>query len=213
MRPKGQPPGISESPTFASAQGASFYDAAAGYFRRAPWRKLPHNATIQVDCPQLREFGSGQWYAVVLGQAGQTLGVALYNDLGAVEAVCGGCSPENGTGDATSLSLLFGESFEVPISDLVAAEQHRWPLAGPEAHPLVLCTSGGTDVRPLEPWELQLLEACVRTIPDFVEQNLFIQGPATATFTPVAPANLKLTLSWIEPEERGCGEECVEREH
>jgi hypothetical protein len=213
MRPKGQPPGISECPTFASAQGASLYDAAAGYFRRAPWRKLPHNATIQIDCPQLREFGSGQWFAVVLGQAGQTLGVALYNDLGAVDAICGGGSPGNGIGDATSLSLLFGESFEVPICDLVAAEQHRWPLAGPEAYPLVLCTSGGTDVRELEPWELQLLEACVRTIPDFVQQNPFIHGPATATFTPVAPANLKLTLSWIEPEERGCGEECGECQH
>jgi hypothetical protein len=210
MRPKGQPPGISESPTFASAEGASFYAAAAEFYRRAPWRKLPHNATIQIDCPQLREFESGQWYAVVLGQAGQTLGVALYNDLEAVDAICGGCHSGEGIGDATSLSMLFGESFEVSIADLVAAEQHRWPLAGPEAYPLVLCTSGVTEVRPLEPWELQLLEACVRTIPHFVEQNPFIHGPATATFVPVAPANLKLTLSWIEPEERGCGHECGE---
>jgi tetratricopeptide (TPR) repeat protein len=208
MRPEGQPPGISEPATFTSAQGASFYEAAAAYFRRTPWRKLPSTAMIQIDCPQMREFGPGRWYAVVLGQAGQTLGLAVYNDRRAVEEVCGACCSGRGPGDATALSILFGEGFEVPIADWLAAEQHHWPLAGPEAYPLALCsTGGGVNVRPLETWELQLLEACVRTIPDFVEQNPYVKGPAGATLGPVAPANLKLTLSWVEPEE-GCGDEC-----
>jgi hypothetical protein len=204
MRPEGQPPGISEPATFASAQGASFYEAAAEFFRRRPWRRLPSTAMIQVESPQLREFGPGRWYAVVLGQAGQTLGLAIYNDRSAIEEIC--CSGE-GPGDATALSLLFGEGFEIPIADWLAAEQHHWPLAGPEAYPLVLCSTGGVNVRPLEPWELHLLEACVRTIPDFVEQNPYINGAAAAVFGSILPANLKLTLSWAEPEE-GCGGNC-----
>ncbi|MGE5191766.1 MAG: DUF6930 domain-containing protein [Deltaproteobacteria bacterium] len=212
MRPEGQPPGISEPATFASAQGASFYEAAAAFFRRAPWRQLPPTAMIQVDCPQFREFGPGRWYAVVLGQAGQTLGLAVYNERRAVEEICSGCCSSDGPGDATALSLLFGEGFEIPIADWMAAEQHHWPLAGPEAYPLVLCSTGGVKVRPLEPWELQLLEACVRTIPDFVEQNPYVKGTATATFGLVPPANLKLTLSWVEPEE-GCGADCDHCEH
>jgi glycogen debranching enzyme len=116
-------------------------------------------------------------------------------------------------GDATALSLLFGESFEIPIADLLAAEQHRWPLAGPEAYPLVLCSTGGSNVRPLEPWELHLLEASVRTIPDFLEQHPYHQGPAMATYGSVAPANLKLTLTWIDLEDGGCGDDCDHCEH
>ena len=146
-----------------------------------------------------------------MGQAGQTLGLAIYNDLRAVEEVRGGCCSSAVPVESTSLSLLFGEGFEIPIADWLAAEQHHWPLAGPEAYPLVLCSTGGVSVRPAEPWELQLLEACVRTIPDFVEQNRYARGAASATFGPVPPANLKLTLSWVEPEEN-CGEDCAECE-
>jgi tetratricopeptide (TPR) repeat protein len=207
MRPDGHPPGIAEGATFASAQGASFYEAAAAFFRRTPWHKLPPNALIQVDCPQLTEFGPGRWYAAVMGQGGQTLGMAIYNDLRAVEEICGGCCSSSGPAEATSLSLLFGEGFEIPIADWLAAEHHHWPLAGPEAYPLVLCSTGGVSVRPAEPWELQLLEACIRTIPDFVEQNRYAKGPATATFGPVPPANLKLTLAWVEPDEN-CSTDC-----
>ncbi len=90
MRPEGQPPALVATANFHSAQGASFYAAAAAYFRSAPWRRLPADSLIQVDCPQLSEFGSGRWYAVVLGQAGRTLGLALYSDKGAIEKICGG---------------------------------------------------------------------------------------------------------------------------
>jgi len=208
MRPDGQPPGLTESATFTSSQGASLYAAAASYFLRHPWQKLAPSVVIQVDCLQLTEFGPGRWYAVVLGQGGQTLGLAIYNDLAAVEAICGGCCSEKASGGPSALSLLFGENFEIPITDLLAAEQHHWPLASPEAYPLVLCTTDGTNVRPVEPWELQLLEGCVRTIPDFLERCPYADGPASATIGPVAPANLKFTLSWIEPEVGDCGEEC-----
>jgi tetratricopeptide (TPR) repeat protein len=205
MRPEGQAPGLVESPTFTSAQGAGFFSAAAKYFLRRPWQKLAPSAIIQIDCAALREFGPGRWYAVVLGQAGQTLGLAVYYDRESVEAACGACCADEARTPGTALSLLFAESFEVPIADLLAAQRHHWTLAGPEAYPLVLCTTGGTNVRPLEPWERQLLEACVRTIPDFVDQFPFSKGPASATLGPVAPSNLKLTLSWAEPEANGCG--------
>ena len=208
MEPQGQPPGLTEQPTFSSAQGASLYEAAAGYFRRRPWRRLPPGAIIQVDCPQLGEFGPGRWFAVVLGQGGQTFGLAVYDDLLAINADCGADCSDDHPIDATALSLVFGEKFEIPISDLLAAEQHRWPLFGPEAYPLVMSTSGGMNVHSMEPWQLQLLEGCVRTIPDFLELHPYSHGPASATVGPVAPANLKLVLSWPAIDDPGCGEDC-----
>ncbi len=212
MRPEGQPPALVEIPTFTSAQGASFYDAAAGYFRRRPWNYLPANATIQVDCAQLREFGPGRWYAVVLGQGGQTLGLAVYSDLSDIEAIVGGCCSDHEPTRAMALSLIYGENFEIPIADCLAAEEHRWPLASPEAYPLILCGNGESHVRPLERWELQLLEGCARTVPDFLEQCPYVAGSASATLGPVAPENLKFTLSWVETE-HGCGEDCDSCDH
>jgi tetratricopeptide (TPR) repeat protein len=216
MRPEDQPAALVESAAFSSAQGASLYAAAAEYFRRRPWQKLPACAVIQIESLQLREFGSGRWYAAVLGQAGQTLGLAIYDDSRQIEKLCGGCCSETDIGDATTLSLLFSENFEVPVDDLVAAEKHCWPLASPEAWPLVVCVKGAMVLRPIESWERQLLEGCLRTIPDFVEQYPCGHGPATTTLGPIPPANLKFTLSWVQPhfdeaQPDGCGDECDHR--
>ncbi len=216
MRPEDQPAALVESAAFSSAQGASLYAAAAEYFRRRPWQMLPACAVIQIESLQLREFGSGRWYAAVLGQAGQTLGLAIYADSRQIEKLCGGCCSETDFDDATTLSLLFSENFEIPVDDLIAAEQHRWPLASPEAWPLVVCVKGATALRPIESWERQLLEGCLRTIPDFVEKYPCGEGPATATLGPVPPANLKFTLSWVEPhcdetQPGRCGDECDHR--
>ena len=223
MLPEGQPPALVEMANFNSAQGASFYAAAAAYFRSAPWRRVPADSLIQIDCPQLAEFSSGHWYAVVLGQAGKTLGLALYSDKSAIEKICcgGGCSTEAegfpGGDGASAISMLSSEAFEIPIADMLAAEQHHWELAGPESYPLILCAEGGSEVRPIEPWEFQLLEGCVRAIPDFVKQHPYSSGSAanadgsansaSAPFA-VVSSNLKFTLSWIVPNAESCGSDC-----
>jgi hypothetical protein len=220
MRPREGPPALVEMSNFNSAKGASFYAAAAEYFRSAPWRQLPGNALIQVDCPQLSEFGSARWYAVVLGQMGQTLGLALYNDKDVIDKICSRrqCRPEPGDRDATAISMLFSEGFEVPIADMLAAERHHWELAGPEAYPFLLCSARGGDVRQIEPWEFQLLEACVRNIPDFLRQHPYwgasfsgqesSMSPVVASSSTVVSPNLKFTLSWPPPDEGHSGGDC-----
>lgn len=215
MRPERQPPALVDVENFHSSQGASFYAAAADYFRRAPWQRVPSDAVVQVDCPQLAEFGSSRWYAIVLGQAGQTYGLALYSRMGDIQSICGGCcSSGEESLNGTALSMLFSEGFEVPIGDMLAAEQHRWALAGPEAYPMVLCTEDAMQVRVVQPWELQLLEACVRAVPDFVERHPYLEG-TVAGAVPETAAQLKFTLSWIEPDAGecgGCGTECGHHE-
>ena len=133
MRPE-QPPALVEIENFQPSQGASIYQAAADFSRRAPWQHVPADAMIEIDCPQVAEFGSSRWFAVVLGQGGQTYGLALYSQLCDIQAITGGCcSAEEGDMAGTAISMLYGEAWEVPIDDMLAAEKHIWPLAGPEA--------------------------------------------------------------------------------
>ncbi|HLJ10544.1 MAG TPA: hypothetical protein VKU82_05110 [Planctomycetaceae bacterium] len=210
MQPEGGTPGLTSAPKFSSPIGARFYEAAAAYFRRAPWQRLPSYAAIEVDCPQLKEFGAGRWHALALGQGGLALGLALYDRFSAIESVCSGCysKSDRAPPESTGLSVIYSESFEIPIDDLLAAEQHHWELASPEAYPLVLCVDSGMNVRTSELWELQLLESVLRAIPDFVEQNPYASSLEAAASVSVVSANLKLALAWHNAEPAACGSAC-----
>jgi hypothetical protein len=76
---------------------------------------------------------------------------------------------------------------------LDAAEREGWPVAGPEAYPLVLRINPGMAVRPPLAWELELLEGCLRAIPPFLTRPQ--RTPARMT-VPVASGELTLDLAW-----------------
>ncbi len=163
------PPSLLDTPGIQLPQIASFYAAAAEYYRRRPWQSVPGDTIIKVQCDK---FESGTWYAVVMGQSGMQQGLAVYEDLDALQMMMGGDSSdaENAHG-MSAMSLMFSEAFEMPLGDLDAAEKHRWPVAGPEAYPLVLRINPGCAIRPPLGWELQILEGCLRTIPIFFERR------------------------------------------
>jgi len=207
LHPESGPVGLVNVENFRPAQGAALYEAAAEFFRRTPWRRTPPDAAIQIECPQLGEFGSGRWYAVITGQSGQVLGLTVYGDLSTLAQLLGGCCSETKDFQSTALAVMFSENFEIPFDDYLAAGQHRWPVAGSEAFPLVLCTEPGMKIRALHPWELQLIEGCLRAIPDFVEKHPYTNGPLEQSVATVA-ANLKLGLSWVDSEVAHCGDEC-----
>jgi tetratricopeptide (TPR) repeat protein len=67
-------PGLLDMPGMKPDQVASFYEAAAHFFRLAPWKKVGYEAAIKVECDK---YQSGPWYAVLMGQSGLTIGLAL----------------------------------------------------------------------------------------------------------------------------------------
>src|SRR5260370_42264387 len=70
-------PGLLDMPAVTPAQVGSFYEAAAFFFRQTPWKKVGFEAAIQIKCDK---YQSGPWYAVLMGQSGLTMGLALYED-------------------------------------------------------------------------------------------------------------------------------------
>jgi tetratricopeptide (TPR) repeat protein len=179
-------------PGMSQERVESFFAAAAEFYRRMPWRYVPGDVPIQIECDK---FQSGPWYAVVMGQSGITLGVALYEGLVNLEAVLlADASQAEHVRRTSAISVTFGEAFEMPIRDLDAADRYHWPVASPDAYPCAMRVNPGRSIRPLLAWELELLEGCLRAIPDFAAEEVWESAPTV----PVAAGELTLHLSWID---------------
>jgi hypothetical protein len=168
---------------------AGFFDAAAEFYRRQPWRHVHADQIIRIDCSR---FTSGTWYAVVMGQSGMTLGLAMYEDLELLRAIIR--DEENTDRRHAGMSVMFGEAFEISARDLNAAEKNGWSIAGPEAYPMILRLNPGIAVRPPLRWELELAEACLRAIPAFLNRKARTGEARMAV--PTAAGELDLTLCW-----------------
>jgi hypothetical protein len=193
---QGAPPSIIDVPGMKPVQVGSFYVAAAEFYRRKPWQRVPGDTVIKVECDK---FQSGPWYAVVMGQSGVQQGLAIYEDLAALQGViASGGSEEENSRSMSALSMMFSEPFEISTRDLDAAEKHGWTVAGPEAYPMVIHINPGPSVRSPLAWELELLEGCLRTIPEFLAEKNTSESKAVA----VASGALALRLSWVSDTTR-----------
>jgi hypothetical protein len=188
-------PGLLDMPGVTPAQVARFYEAAASFFQKAPWKQVGYEAAIKVECAK---FESGPWYAVLMGQSGLATGLALYDDLEPLRRLwAGGFPDQDNARRAVATSVTFGEAWDIPVADLEAAQRYGWQLARPDAYPEVFHKERGLALRPPLAWELDLLEACLRAVPEFVTRHP--QGdPAREEVTvPEASGTLKLVLSWV----------------
>jgi len=173
----------------------AFFAAAAGFYRQAPWQYIDGDAPIRIECDR---FQSGPWHAVVMGQSGITLGLALYEDLEVLcEILSGGGEDEENARRTNGMSVTYGPAFEVAPQDLDAAEQYGWEVAGPEAHPHVMRVNPGHAVRPPLAWELELLTACLTALPRFLKQGT----PSATVGVPLASGPLSLRLTRIGDEQ------------
>jgi hypothetical protein len=176
---KASPP-LSEVPGVRPDDIRGFYEAAAEFYRAAPWRLVPGDTTLKIEC---QKFNTHTWYGVVMGQSGLVLGLALYEDLEMLHQLFTGTgSDEEMSRQATGLSVMYGEAFEIPIADLDAGERYGWPVVGAEAYPNPIYVNPGRSMRPPLAWELELIEGCLRAIPQFLQvgaANAQIKVPAS----------------------------------
>ena len=103
---------------------------------------------------------------------------------------------EENTRRTSGLSVTFGEAFEVAPRDFDAAQEHKWPVAGPAAYPWAIRINPGLAVRPPLAWELALLEGCLRAMPGFLDTD----GPAWSGAVPTGSGKLAMRLSWVGRE-------------
>ena len=188
-------PGLLDMPLMKQEQVAKFYGAAAHFFRQAPWKKLGYEHTIKIECDK---FQSGPWYAIVMGQSGLTIGMALYEDLNAIQRMWReDDTDEESTRETVVTSVTFNEECHTRIADADASKKHGWEIARPDAYPEVMHKERGMSIRPPLAWELELLEGCLRAIPDFVDHHHQDDHTTEVMTVPAASGILKLTLAWV----------------
>ncbi len=188
-------PGLLDVPGVTPQRAASFYEAAASFFRKAAWKKVGYESAIRVECDK---FEGGPWYAVLMGQSGLTIGLALYEDLATLRRLwAGDFGDEENARETVATSVTFGEESEIPVADLESAQRHSWPVARADAYPSVFHKERGLSMRPPLAWELELLEACLRAIPDFVDRRGQDDPTREETTVRTAGGELTLGLSWV----------------
>jgi hypothetical protein len=196
MGDESSPPGIMDVPGVTPEQGASFCAAAATFFQQTPWKKVGYESAIQVSCPK---FPGGPWYAVLMGQSGMTMGLTLYDRLDALHKLWeGDMSDEENARVTVASTVIFGEEAEMPMADLQAIEQYGWPIARSDAYPWAFRKEPGMSVGPLAAWQFELLDGCLRAVPDFVAQRPQDDPTPFAATPTVASGPLPLTLAWVE---------------
>jgi hypothetical protein len=184
-------PGILDMPSVTPRMVRGLFEAAAEYYRQAPWKKVGER-TIRVECSK---FECGPWYAVLVGQGGFAAGLVLYDNLETLNRIRhGDLSEEENARMTSALAIVFGEKDNLPEADLEAVEQYGWKVAGRKAYPAVYRQEPGLTMRPPLVWELELLEGCLRAVPDFVKHPSTVHEIAVA----VANGELPLKLSWVE---------------
>lgn len=188
-------PGLLDVPGVTPAQVGSLYEAAAYFFRQAPWKKLGDETAIKVEC---NKFQSGPWYAVVMGQSGLTTGLALYEDLKALRRIwTTDATDEDSAREGVVTSVTFGEEWSIRVSELDAAKAHGWPVARPDAYPEIFHKERGLSLRPPLAWELELVEGCLRAVPEFVTRHTRDEAVREEMTVLVASGELRLVLAWV----------------
>ncbi|MFQ6099659.1 MAG: hypothetical protein ACE5OS_00280 [Anaerolineae bacterium] len=176
-------PGLLKLPGVTPFLVKGLFEAAASFYRQAPWRWIDDSRPIEVRYPS----DGRPRYAVVMGHGGETYGLAVYNSPDELREVYAGIPPGELIGRMEWLSLLFGEVMEMPFDDLDDMEKYSWPVAGELAYPLPIRIPRSG--RPARPGKSQLLwfEAALLAIPTFVRDLLQADEgfprPAEATLT------------------------------
>lgn len=120
----------------------ALHAAAANFYTLKPWELLANADVLDLTMPS-----GSHWFASVMGEAGETFGLALYESLDDIMALLN--APDNRAAliplQFVVLSLTFDFRADLPKPMRKEAADAGWPIAGPSAYPVLwaMNTIGG----------------------------------------------------------------------
>jgi tetratricopeptide (TPR) repeat protein len=164
-------------PSLVAARGMtvehvrSFADAAAAFYRAAPWRYMTDSDLIRVEVPKPPR---GMGLLVVLGAGRSSFGLVVYPSLAAycrfLRIGTSGDSAGSPLGGLTQ--VLFDELADLPESDAELWQQHELPVAGPRSYPLAIKYQSKGDLSRPSPKELEFLAGALRALAATSEEEI-----------------------------------------
>jgi tetratricopeptide (TPR) repeat protein len=166
-------PGLLSIPGTNPKMIASLFEAAAGFYRLAPWKRIANDQTLAVTIDPPGE----QLFVQVLGNGGMEFGLSLYRSWEDVVRMFEyASSPMELVPETGVHGLTFEDKNDLPPDDQEALRKYGWKTAGRKACPMpIIFTTDGGAIRP-ERQELLYYEALLRALPGFIEQNLTPDG-------------------------------------
>jgi hypothetical protein len=190
----GPPAGLLDAEGVTPELVGGVFDAAAVFYRQAPWKRVGERA-VEVISDRLE---GGPRYAVMMGQAGLTAGLVLYDDYDTLVRIRDEyLAPGEAAAITAALAVIFGTVDELVPADVEAMRAHHWRVAGPYAYPCIYRMEPGMVMRPPTAAELELLEGCLRALPEFARKKTRRLGPAPFT-VPGAAGDVALVLAWAD---------------
>jgi len=180
-------------------QTRDFYRAAASFYRQSPWRLVTEGETTKVNCSQLE---GGPWYAVVLGKKSRLRGLMLFDDEESRQLMAS-ADYEVIADRLRNIAVHFEDRGEVGPDAMEAIRQNGFELAGPSAYPHPFRMETDRKFRSPVAWELELLEACLWTIPDFLKRAKDRTPEVFEYAFDGMIGRMTLDLSWVQPGRHG----------
>ncbi len=186
-------PGLLDSRGVTIGRIRSFADAAAAFYRAAPWRWLSDTDLIQVETPKPPR---GMAFLVVLGAGRNTFGLALYPSRVAYDRFLRASRQQTlGPDIAGGLSqVIFDTVEDLPLADAALWNEHQLPVAGDRAYPLVMRYVARGDVKRPSKRDLAFLAGLLRALGGSSEAEIDSGRWSKEVITDDGPGTFTLTL-------------------
>ncbi|MCD6395246.1 MAG: tetratricopeptide repeat protein, partial [Planctomycetes bacterium] len=146
-----------------------FAQAACEFYRAAPWRHLDGEDLIQIESPFV---DAALRYVSVLGGAGLSYGLGFYESPDEFHEIMGGGGADGYVSRDKCWMLFFDSIVELPFGDADLWQDHDFPVAQPEAYPLLMCASGPETFKRPGPDVLAFAEGLLRALAQTGEEQM-----------------------------------------
>lgn len=146
----------------------SFADAAAKFYAAKPWRHLCDVDLVRIETPFIDPLL--RW-ASILGNGGMTYGIGFYDSAEMFEQFTAGHGMD-AIKKNSYWTLFFGGIEELPFGDADLWEDNDFPVASPEAYPLLMCYKPNGKHRRPQPDVLAFVEGLLRAFAQTSESEI-----------------------------------------
>jgi len=147
----------------------AFAAAARDFHDAAPWRHLSDEDLIHVETPRV---GKAFRHVTVLGRGGQTFGLGFFASPKDLDKLHASPDPATLLEDGGRWTVLFGQPWETPCSDLDLWEEQDFPLAASGAYPVAAWFGASGEMRRPDARELGDVETILLALSRTTEAEI-----------------------------------------